>query len=310
MNHMINFNLLRIGKIQPAIALLLTWSLFNVTAVASDSDRDRSSFDADWRFTMGDPANVGDELSYTNIKQWVMANGNQFIKDGQSTTRPSGNLGDAVTYTQTGFDDSGWQHVSLPHDWAIAGPFKQEYSGSTGKLKFWGVGWYRKHFNVAASDQGRRIVLAVDGAMSYANVWVNGQYVGGWPYGYASWQLDLTPCIKYGGENVVAIRLDNPPDSSRWYPGGGIYRHVWLIKTGPIHVGQWGTYVTTPDIKSSEATVKIQVTVDNSADSNADVSVENEIYELKQNGAKVGPVAFAGAYQVEVAAHSNQISQS
>ena len=78
--------------------------------------------------------------------------------------------------------------------------------------------------------------------MAYATVWLNGQFVGGWPYGYASWRLDLTPYIKPGADNVLAIRLDNPPDSSRWYPGGGIYRNVWLVKTAPVHVGHWGTY--------------------------------------------------------------------
>ena len=91
-----------------------------------------------------------------------------------------------------------------------------------------------------AGDEGRRLYLDVDGAMSYANVWLNGQYVGGWPYGYASWQVDLTPYVKFGGENVIAIRLDNPPNSSRWYPGGGIYRNVWLVKTAPGARGPLG----------------------------------------------------------------------
>ena len=142
--------------------------------------------------------------------------------------------------------------LNLPHDWGIEGPFKQEYPGDTGKLPWWGVGWYRKHLAVPASDQGRRIFLDVDGAMAYATVWLNGHFMGGWPYGYASWRGDLTPGIKYGGDNVIAIRLDNPQSSSRWYPGGGIYRNVWLVKTAPIHVVQWGTYVTTPQAGAAE----------------------------------------------------------
>ena len=92
--------------------------------------------------------------------------------------------------------------------------------------------------------------LEVDGAMAYATVWVNGRFVGGWPYGYASWHVDLTPFVRFGADNVVAIRLDNPPDSSRWYPGGGIYRNVWLVKTAPVHVAHWGTCVTTPEISA------------------------------------------------------------
>ena len=93
-----------------------------------------------------------------------------------------------------------------------------------------------------AADAGRQLFLDVDGAMAYASVWVNGHFVGGWPYGYASWRVDLTPYLKPGADNVLAIRLDNPPDSSRWYPGGGIYRNVWLVKTAPVHVAHWGTY--------------------------------------------------------------------
>lgn len=94
----------------------------------------------------------------------------------------------------------------------------------------------------------KSIFLDIDGAMSYAIVWLNGQLVGGWPYGYNSFRLDLTPFIKFGGENQLVIRLDNPNHSARWYPGAGLYRNVWLTKTNPVHVGQWGTYVTTKDI--------------------------------------------------------------
>ena len=106
-------------------------------------------------------------------------------------------------------------------------------------------------------------MLEMDGAMAYATVWLNGHFVGGWPYGYSSFQLDLTPFIKYGGENVLAVRLDNPPNSSRWYPGGGIYRNVWLTKTGPIHVAQWGTYITTPEVTKDAATINVRTTIHN-----------------------------------------------
>ena len=146
----------------------------------------------------------------------------------------------AVSPENVIFNDSGWRKLNLPHDWGIEGPFKQEYPGETGKLPWWGIGWYRNHLEVPASDQGKRIYLDVDGAMSHAKVWINGQFAGGWPYGYASWRVDLTPFVKFGADNVIAIRLDNPPDSSRWYPGGGIYRNVWLVKTAPVHVATLG----------------------------------------------------------------------
>ena len=154
--------------------------------------------------------------------------------------RPEGNLGDGVAYVQPDFDDSSWRRINLPHDWAIEGPFTRAGGGGMGRLPSAGVGWYRKKLNIPAADAGKSIFLDVDGAMSYSTVWLNGQIVGGWPYGYASWRVDLTPYVKPGGENELVIRLDNPPDSSRWYPGGGIYRNVWLVKTSPVHVGPMG----------------------------------------------------------------------
>jgi len=279
---------------------------FNIVAVAAPSmPREKLSFDTDWRFEKEDPAFYNSALSYTNIKSWVMANGSEFMMSGQTNSRPSGNLD--ADEARPDFDDSSWQQVTLPHDWAIAGPFDINAPGATGKLPWEGVGWYRKHFTIPASDQGRRFYLDMDGAMSYANIWLNGQYVGGWPYGYASWQLDLTPYIKAGADNVVAIRLDNPPDSSRWYPGAGIYRNVWLEKTAPVHVEHWGTYVTTPDVSPAAASVNIKVTVDNDSDSDSVVSLKNEIYELdadNKQGKAVGSITLSG---LSVSSLTNQL---
>ncbi len=305
-----SFKSFQIGWWNLIIAVLFALNLLTAAVSASVPVRERLSFDSDWRFTKNDPPGIGDELSYTNIKPWVMATGNEFVKDGKPTARPSGNLGADVSYVQPDCNDDGWQQLNLPHDWAIEGPFNQEAPGETGKLPWEGVGWYRKHFVVPASDQGRRIYLDVDGAMSYANVWLNGHYIGGWPYGYSSWERDLTPYINAGAENVLAIRLDNPPDSSRWYPGGGIYRNVWLMKTGPVHVGHWGTYVTTPEVTSSAATVKIQVTVDNDANADATVSVKNEIYELNTDGDTGRSVASITVDGVKLPAHGNQSNET
>jgi beta-galactosidase len=272
--------------------------------------RDRLSFNSDWRFVKGDPTGTGDQLSYTNIKAWVMVSGAEFTTNSQSLPGPQGNLGGDVAYTQPGFDDSSWRKLSLPHDWGIEGPFKMEYPGETGKLEWWGVGWYRKHFEVPATDQGHQLYLDVDGAMAYANVWLNGQYVGGWPYGYASWRVNLTPFLKFGSENVLAIRLDNPPNSSRWYPGGGIYRNVWLVKTGPVHVGHWGTYLTTPEVSAESATVKLKVTVNNDSKPDAEVSVTTEIFPLDANGDKKGaPVAAIAPVNMQIASGSSGIAE-
>jgi beta-galactosidase len=159
-----------------------------------------------------------------------------------------------------------------------------------GRLPSPGVGWYRKKLDILATEAGRSIFLDVDGAMSYAAVWLNGRLVGGWPYGYNSWRLDLTPYVVAGGENQLAVRLDNPPDSSRWYPGGGIYRNVWLTKTRAIHVGQWGTYLTTPQVSKSAATIRLQVTVDNDSKAEANVDIATEIFALDAEGWRTGDV--------------------
>jgi beta-galactosidase len=243
------------------------------------------SLDSGWRFIKGDDAGAGTNLSYAVARPWLLPTANPFTTNAPAM-RPEGNFGDGISFAQPGFDDSGWRLLNLPHDFGVEAAFDPALPGATGKLPWSGVAWYRKHLDIPAGDAGRKIYLDVDGAMAYAEVWLNGKFVGGWPYGYASWRVDLTPYLNFGGENVVAIRLDNPPDSSRWYPGGGIYRNVWLVKTAPIHIAHWGTYVTTPAVGAQSATVKIQVDVDNDADSDSAVRVKNEIFELNSNGEK------------------------
>lgn len=301
-----NFKRSRIAQFIGYFTATIFLTIFVSMAQADSIVRDRLSFDSDWRFIKGDPSDLGSELSYTNIKPWVMSIGNGFLKDGQPVAPPAQDFDVKATYTQPDFSDDQWLKLNLPHDWGIEGPFNPKYAGETAKLPWWGVGWYRKHFDIPASDAGRRIYLDMDGAMSYANVWLNGHYIGGWPYGYASWELDLTPYIKFGAPNVIAIRLDNPPNSSRWYPGGGIYRNVWLVKTSPIHIGHWGTYVTTPEVDTTSATVKAQVTVDNESDLASSVSVENQIYELGANGNKDQLVDPTTTNALEIPAHGSQ----
>lgn len=189
----------------------------------------------------------------------------------------------------------------------IEGPFNSGgVGGGMGCLPSPGVGWYRKKLDIPESDAGKSIFLDVDGAMSYAEVWLNGTLVGGWPYGYASWRLDLTRYVVPGGENQLAIRLDNPPDFSRWYPGAGIYRNVWLTKTQPVHVGQWGTFITTPEVSASSATIKLAVTVDNDSKADATADVTTEMYVLDANEKPTGKsVATITSTTISVAAQSN-----
>ncbi|WP_295790868.1 beta-galactosidase GalB [Mucilaginibacter sp.] len=188
------------------------------------------------------------------------------------------------------FNDNDWKKLSLPHDWAITGPFRIELEGATGKLPWKGIGWYRKHFTLPATDAGKQVFVDFDGAMANAKIWLNGKYVGTWPYGYNSFRMDLTPYIKAGQENILAVRLDTENWDSRWYPGAGIYRHVWLVKTKQVHVANWGTYITTPDVSKTSAKVKMDVTIDNQGKSVVNASIQTDVFELDRNnkqGAKV-----------------------
>jgi beta-galactosidase len=198
-------------------------------------------------------------------------------------------------------DDSTWRQLDLPHDWGIEGPFDQQHPGETGKLPWWGVGWYRKRLEVAAGERGLRFYLDVDGAMSHAQVWLNGQLVGGWPYGYASFRLDLTPFIRTG-QNQLAIRLDNPPASSRWYPGGGIYRNVWLVKTAPLHIGHGGIFVTTPKVSAQAATVMVAVTLENHGKEATQSLVRTTIFPLDPQGKRGARAAASAPVPLQIAA--------
>jgi beta-galactosidase len=277
------------------------------TVWSADASRERLLFNEGWLFTQGDPEGVGDRLDYDSLKPWLLPTANAFIRDSsQHTERPEGNIGEDVPYTQPEFDDSGWRRLNLPHDWAIEGPFMQEYPGETAKVKWWGPVWYRKHFTLPESDAGRRIYLDVDGAMSFASVWCNGQFVGGWPYGYSSWRVDLTPFVKTGRDNVIAIRLDSPEESSRWYPGGGIYRNVWLVKTAPFHIAHWGIHVITPQISQETATIQVQTTIENRFSFATVVALQTEIFEMLPDGSHGrNSVASIKSGIMEIAADSS-----
>ena len=147
--------------------------------------------------------------------------------------------------------------LDLPHDWGVEGAFRQEYPGETGKLPWWGKAEYRKTLSVSADDLKRRIRLEIDGAMSDASLFVNGQEAGGWPYGYASWAVELNPWLREG-DNDIVVKLDNKEESSRWYPGGGIYRNVWITRQAPTSVAHWGSFVKSA-LEGNEAKVSLEL---------------------------------------------------
>ena len=244
------------------------------------------------------------------LKAWILPSGNAFIRDpARRHARPALDPAVDAPYARAGFDDSGWRAVTLPHDWAIEGPFLTTGPyGGMGRLQTWGPAWYRRKLDIAASDRGRKVFLDVDGAMAYASVWVNGHLAGGWPYGYNSFRIDLTPWLQPGGTNQLAIRLDNPPESARWYPGAGLYRNVWLTKTAPVHVGLWGVTVTTPEVTPASARVAWQVALDNDGSASASATVTTELYVLDEHGRIAGkPVATTQSGPATVAAGASVI---
>ncbi len=222
----------------------LTWSLCFTTVLLitnicrAESTRTYIDIDSDWLFSRGD--------------------------------FPSGSM--------PAFNDSGWRKLNLPHDWSIEGPFEASLGSATGYAPG-GIAWYRKHFKLNNSYKGYAVSVEFDGIYNNSEVWINGQFVSRRPYGYSSFQLDLTPYLKFGkDDNILAVRVDHTrlPDS-RWYAGSGIYRHVRLRINDKVHIGNWGVFVSTSQIKADLATVRIETTVENNSGDKKGFSLRSEI---------------------------------
>lgn len=216
--------------------------------------------------------------------------------------------GDVADAMKPDFDDKQWEAVTVPHDWAIYGPFDRRHdlqevavtqnletaasvkTGRTGGLPYVGVGWYRTTFEAPA---GKLVSLVFDGAMSEARVYVNGQEVCFWPCGYNSFHCDVTPYLnKEGAKNQLAVRLENRPQSSRWYPGAGIYRNVRVVATEAVHVPVWGTQLTTPHVSAEYASVCLKTTVEGAGTKDVRIltqilSPEGEVVASKDNTMKI-----------------------
>lgn len=175
------------------------------------------------------------------------------------------------------FDDSAWDSVRLPHDWAIAGPFNPDENGYAGKLPWRGEGWYRKTFSLDGADAGKQVYIDFDGVMAFPKVYINGALAGEWDYGYTAFRVDATPHVRFGASNTVAVHVDTRKQGTRWYPGAGIYRKVTLAVRHPVHLAHWGTFVTTPEIGVDQASVQVETTVENHDPTEADVTVEIDL---------------------------------
>ena len=205
--------------------------LFSLISLSLYAQRTKELFDASWKFSKGDDAG-GENLN---------------------------------------FNDASWRTVELPHDWSIEdlpnqsdsviGPFNKKSIGTTATgYTVGGTGWYRKHFKLG-SIANKKFSIYFDGVYMNSDVYINGHHLGNHPYGYTPFYYDLSPYLKQNSENVIAVRVRNEGKNSRWYSGSGIYRHVWLITTQPVHVDQWGVFITTPVVTANEATVNVKTTV-------------------------------------------------
>jgi beta-galactosidase len=243
--------------------------------------------DADWRFAFGDPADPSKDFDY------AVGYFSYFAKAGYADG-PAG----------AKFDDSAWRRLDLPHDWAVEAPFAPTASSSHGYkavgrgFPWRSIGWYRKTFSIPASDLGRRISVEFDGVFRDCVVWVNGFYLGRHASGYTGFRYDMTDYLNYGGDNVVTVRADASMEEGWFYEGAGIYRHVWLTKTAPLHVAQWGTFVTT-ELKEKAAEVRAVTSVANEGAADSTFDLEQTITDpegrIVATGAVAGAAVAAGA---------------
>ncbi len=229
----------------PLVWLLSLW-LVACSSQTGERVRERSSWNADWKFALSDS-----------------------VQD----------------YSSPDSDDSTWRILSLPHDWSIEGDFSLDNPSTPGGGALpGGIGWYRKSFTLPEADRGKVVYVDFDGIYRNSEVWINGHSLGFRPNGYVSFRYDLTPYLRYGGQpNVIVVKADNSEQpNSRWYSGSGIYRNVWLVKVNPVHVDNWGTFVHDMRISPEEATFALEVRLRNNTGEEREAEVSTSIYGPKE----------------------------
>ncbi len=186
-----------------------------------------------------------------------------------------GDTDQAIAQDQLG---RSWRSVQLPHDWSVKQPLSPTLASATGYLPG-GIGWYRKTINISQKDNDKKLYIYFEGVYNRSEVFVNGQSIGKRPNGYISLNYDITPYIKYGEENTIAVKVDHSQDAdSRWYTGSGIYRDVWLVRANPIHIEQWGVYAY-PEVKNNRGTLHVQTAVQNETGQTTSLSVLTELLD-------------------------------
>src|SRR5216683_1298321 len=259
-------------------------------ALAAIAPREHLLMDFGWKFQFGHGSDPARDLGLGNGQ-------GDFAKTGE------------FKFSTDKFDDSKWRDLNLPHDWAVELPFVRDESLQGHGYKPLGrrypetsVGWYRRSFDLPASDSGRRIVLEFDGAFRDALVFVNGYFIGRNNNGYAPFSFDLSDFANYGGKNYVVVRMDASFGDGWFYEGAGIYRHVWLTKTDALHLGRWDSYVRT-DVEGSAATLNLGTVVQNEGTSAETCRVRWQILDASGK-----TVASADAAPQQIAADSSAMS--
>jgi len=206
--------------------------------------------------------------------------------------------GDAPGAEKVSFNDAQWLKLDVPHDWSIEGPFDHNNpTGRGGAFLPSGIGWYRKHFTLSPAEAGKKVYVEFDGVMANSDVWVNGYHLGKRPYGYSSFEYDLTGHVNFNKPNVIAVKADNSlQPASRYYTGAGIYRHVRLIVTDPVHIDHWGVFVTTPKITKNEASVNVKATIVNNTATAKNIGIKTLIYNAQ--GQNVSPKLEMVSHQI------------
>ena len=272
-----------------------------------DAPRERLLFDLDWQFHFGDPPDAGDLFDYPEREQLTKTWPNYLEEEAKlarSRINPVvSNLGGNISWVQPAFNDSNWRTLNLPHDWFVELPFKQAAQdghiptpggGNNGSKdvdpqKGFNIGWYRRTFNLPASDAGKILSLEMDGVFRNSLVWLNGHCLGRHVSGYTSFAYDLTRYAIVEGKNVLVVRVDASRSTGWFYEGGGIYRHVWLVKTNPLHVARWGTYVVSEILNDGNAQLSIETTVRNDGNQAGFVHIISTVFD--QSGHRVAEVA-------------------
>jgi beta-galactosidase len=189
---------------------------------------------------------------------------------------------------QVSFNDAAWRNINVPHDWSIEGPYdRANTTGRGGGFLPSGIGWYRKVFLLNEADAKNKVFIEFDGIMANSDVWINGYHLGKRPNGYASFQYELTGHLYFGNKaNIISLRADNSVQpASRWYTGAGIYRHVRLVITQPVHVAHWGVFVSTANVSANSADVNVQTTINNQSSSPQNIVLQTNI--IAHNGTMV-----------------------